>query len=102
MQADQLPTLVQDRHTILRLTTVWLRQLHASNRWMQLTAQLLQWRVLLQRVLTGSRTDEGVRWMITEVASINARTAQAEQLNNIRAVASYFLALSRFPRLLRE
>ena len=60
--------------------------------------------MLQQRVLNelGGHTDEGIRWMLTEVAATNARTARAEQLNDIRTVATTFLALSRFPRLVRE
>ena len=92
----------RDRPTILRLTTEFLRQQHSSNRWVEFLAQVYQQRVVIERVVTGSRTDEGIRWMLTEVVATNARTARAEQLNNIRTVAPTFLALRRFPRLVRE
>ncbi len=62
-------------------------------------AQIFQQRVLNE---LGGHTDEGIRWMLTEVAATNARTARAELLNTIRSVAPSFLALSRFPRLVLE
>ena len=89
----------RDRPTILRLTKEFLRQQHTGNRWLELVAQVYQQRVLHE---LGGRMDEGIRWMLTEVAATNARTARAEQLNIIRSVAPSFLALSRFPRLVRE
>ena len=92
----------QDGPVILRLTVLCLRHQHASSRWWELTARLVQQRVLTERIVTGSRTNEGIHWMFAEVVAANARTAQAEQLNSLRVVASSFIASSRFPRLVRE
>ena len=64
----------QDGPVILRLTVLCLRQQHVSNRWRELTAQLVQQRVLTERIVTGNRTNEGIHWMFIEVVATNART----------------------------
>ena len=92
----------QDGPGILHLTVLCLRQQHAVNRWLELTALLVQQRAWNQRIVTGSRTNDSIQWMFVEVRAANTRAAQAAQLNSFREVAPLFLALSRFTRRVQE